>query len=60
MALALGIRLGKPGVYRLHAAGRAATAADTAVAAARAGRVVVWAGGLLAALAAVVHAGVGA
>jgi len=55
MALALGITLGKPGVYRLHAAGRAATAADTRLAAAHAGRVVAWAAGLLAALAAVVQ-----
>jgi len=29
MALALGIRLGKPGVYQLHPAGQAACAADT-------------------------------
>ena len=30
MAMALGVRLGKPGIYQLHAAGRAATAQDTA------------------------------
>lgn len=40
MALALGIQLGKPGVYQLHAQGRQATAADTARACILASRVV--------------------
>ncbi|WP_295856447.1 adenosylcobinamide-phosphate synthase CbiB [uncultured Xylophilus sp.] len=40
MALRLGVRLGKPGVYVLHAGGRHATAADTAGALRRAGRAV--------------------
>lgn len=41
MALLLGVRLRKPGVYALHAAGRAPQAADTARALALAGRAVV-------------------
>ena len=41
MALRLGIRLGKPGVYTLNAAGRAPVAADTHAAVARGGRAVV-------------------
>ncbi len=60
MALALDIALGKPGVYRLHAAGRAATPADTAAALRLAGRVVVVAAVLLAALSLVVSVGKGA
>ena len=59
MALALGVGLGKPGVYRLHAAGRAATPADTAAALRLAGRVVVLAALLLAGLAALVSTGMG-
>jgi len=45
MALALGISLGKPGVYRLNPAGRAPRSADTAAAqrfASNAVRVIVW------------------
>jgi len=45
MALRLGIRLGKPGVYVLNAAGRGAAAADTAQAARLAARGVALAGG---------------
>ncbi|RYY64058.1 MAG: cobalamin biosynthesis protein, partial [Comamonadaceae bacterium] len=41
MALLLGVRLGKPGVYVLHAAGRAPGAADTGHAARLAGLAVV-------------------
>lgn len=41
MALALDVRLGKPGVYELHGAGRSPQAADTAQALRLAGRVVV-------------------
>ncbi|MBY0453564.1 MAG: adenosylcobinamide-phosphate synthase CbiB [Burkholderiaceae bacterium] len=41
MALALGVRLGKPGIYQLHAAGRAATATDTVLACDLASKVVV-------------------
>lgn len=41
MALALDVRLGKPGVYELHGAGRSPQAADTAHALQLAGRVVV-------------------
>lgn len=41
MALALGVRLAKPGSYVLHAAGRAPGAADTVRASALAGQVVV-------------------
>ena len=41
MALRLGVRLAKPGVYALNAAGREASAGDTALAAAWASRVVV-------------------
>jgi adenosylcobinamide-phosphate synthase len=48
MALALGVRLSKPGVYTLNAGGRAPAAADTARALVLAGRAV----GLLAGLAA--------
>ncbi|MBT9462705.1 adenosylcobinamide-phosphate synthase CbiB [Hydrogenophaga sp.] len=40
MALALDVRLGKPGVYELHGAGRSPQAADTAQALQLAGRVV--------------------
>jgi adenosylcobinamide-phosphate synthase len=40
MALALDVRLGKPGVYTLHGDGRLAEAADTALALQLAGRVV--------------------
>ncbi len=40
MALALDVRLGKPGVYELHGAGRSPQAADTAQALRLAGRVV--------------------
>ena len=50
MALALGVRLSKPGVYQLNPGGRSPQAADTARAQQLAGRVV----GLLAALALVV------
>lgn len=51
MALALDVRLAKPGVYVLHPAGRPAQAADTQRAVELAGRVVVWlaAGAVLAA-----------
>jgi adenosylcobinamide-phosphate synthase len=42
MALALDVRLGKPGVYTLHGDGRLAEAADTAQALQLAGRVVAW------------------
>lgn len=59
MALALGIGLGKPGVYRLHAGGRPATPADTAAALRLAGLVVVLAALLLAGLATVVGVVVG-
>jgi len=52
MAQALDVTQAKPGVYRLHAGGRPATADDTHRAAARAGRVVLQAGALLAGLAA--------
>ena len=55
MALRLGVRLAKPGVYVLNPAGREPTAADTRCAAARAGRVV-WMMGALAALALVLQA----
>jgi adenosylcobinamide-phosphate synthase len=55
MALRLGVRLAKPGVYVLNPAGREPTAADTRCAAARAGRVV-WLMGALAALAFVLQA----
>jgi adenosylcobinamide-phosphate synthase len=41
MALALGVRLAKPGGYVLHANGRSATAADTHRAIALAARAVV-------------------
>jgi adenosylcobinamide-phosphate synthase len=41
MALCLGVRLAKPGVYALNGAGRAASAADTQRAASLAARVVV-------------------
>ncbi|WP_066270182.1 adenosylcobinamide-phosphate synthase CbiB [Hydrogenophaga palleronii] len=41
MALALDVRLGKPGVYQLHDGGRRPLAADTAAALQLAGRVVV-------------------
>jgi len=44
MALRLGIRLGKPGVYVLNEGGRGAAAADTARAARLAARGVAWAG----------------
>ena len=44
MALQLGIRLGKPGVYVLNEGGRGAAAADTARAARLAARGVAWAG----------------
>ncbi|RZL91641.1 MAG: cobalamin biosynthesis protein, partial [Variovorax sp.] len=40
MALSLGVRLGKPGVYMLHAAGRAAAAGDLSRAVSWCGRVV--------------------
>ena len=40
MALALDVRLSKPGVYELHGAGRSPQAADTAHALQLAGRVV--------------------
>jgi len=40
LAVGLGIRLGKPGVYELNAQGRAPLAADTAVALRRCGQVV--------------------
>ncbi|WP_309961597.1 adenosylcobinamide-phosphate synthase CbiB [Variovorax guangxiensis] len=55
MALLLGVRLGKPGVYVLNAAGREPTAADTRHAAALGARVV-WMMGALAALAFVLQA----
>lgn len=49
LAVGLGIRLGKPGVYELNAPGRAPLASDTALALRRCGQVV----GMLALLAAV-------
>jgi adenosylcobinamide-phosphate synthase len=52
MALHLGVRLRKPGVYALNAAGRAPQANDVARALRRAGRAVLLAGVLLGALAA--------
>ncbi len=45
MALCLGVRLGKPGVYTLHAAGRAPQAADTRQALALSRRAALWAFG---------------
>ena len=53
LAVGLGIRLGKPGVYELNAQGRAPGAADTALALRRCGQVV----GLVAVLAAAVVLG---
>ncbi len=41
MALALDVRLGKPGVYTLHQAGRAPVAADTRLAAGFASKVLI-------------------
>jgi adenosylcobinamide-phosphate synthase len=54
LAVGLGIRLGKPGVYELNAQGRAPVAGDTAQALRRCGQVV----GLLAVLSAAVMLGV--
>ena len=49
MALSLGVRLGKPGVYTLNAQGRAPATADVHAAVALAWRAVWGAGALLAA-----------
>lgn len=49
MALQLGVRLGKPGVYTLHAAGRAPLATDTRQALALGRRAALWAFALAAA-----------
>jgi adenosylcobinamide-phosphate synthase len=46
MALALGVRLRKPGVYALHAQGRAPVAGDAQQAVVLASRVVLWFAGL--------------
>jgi adenosylcobinamide-phosphate synthase len=53
MALRLGVRLGKPGVYTLNAAGREAVGSDVARATAHAWRAVWWAAALCLLLAAV-------
>ena len=60
MALGLGVRLGKPGVYTLNETGRAPVAADVRLALALAWRAVWLGAALLAALAVGVAAGVAA